>query len=217
MKITKLHAAILAASLAGGMTASAAVSVTLNSVNPGEFVTVNGGSFDAGVYNLTINGVPTPSFCIDLAHGINLGQSFTGAFVGLATLPTPPNGPMGAAAALKIDGLVGTYFAGIAGSGDPNDEAAALQLAIWDTVAHGASPSTFNTAGTDADIIARMIFMEGNLTTFADLSGLVDVNADEHVQSFVVVPEPTTMIAGALLLLPFGASTLRVLRKNKQA
>jgi hypothetical protein len=33
----------------------------------------------------------------------------------------------------------------------------------------------------------------------------------------VVVPEPTTMIAGALLLLPFGASTLRILRKNRTA
>ena len=32
--------------------------------------------------------------------------------------------------------------------------------------------------------------------------------------SLVAVPEPTTMIAGALLLLPFGASTLRMLRKN---
>jgi len=35
-------------------------------------------------------------------------------------------------------------------------------------------------------------------------------------QSFhQVVPEPTTVIAGALLLLPFGASTLRILRKNR--
>ena len=32
-----------------------------------------------------------------------------------------------------------------------------------------------------------------------------------------VVPEPTTMLAGALLLLPFGASTLRILRKNRTA
>jgi hypothetical protein len=31
------------------------------------------------------------------------------------------------------------------------------------------------------------------------------------------VPEPTTMISGALLLLPFGASTLRILRKNRAA
>jgi len=35
--------------------------------------------------------------------------------------------------------------------------------------------------------------------------------------SFSTVPEPTTMIAGALLLLPFGASTLRILRKQNQA
>ena len=32
----------------------------------------------------------------------------------------------------------------------------------------------------------------------------------------VVVPEPSTMIAGALLLLPFGASAIRILRKNRQ-
>jgi len=31
------------------------------------------------------------------------------------------------------------------------------------------------------------------------------------------VPEPTTMVAGALLLLPFGASTLRILRKSRAA
>jgi hypothetical protein len=33
----------------------------------------------------------------------------------------------------------------------------------------------------------------------------------------VPVPEPTTMIAGALLLLPFGASTLRFVRKSRLA
>jgi hypothetical protein len=31
------------------------------------------------------------------------------------------------------------------------------------------------------------------------------------------VPEPTTIIAGALLLLPFGMSTLRMLRKNRNS
>jgi hypothetical protein len=34
---------------------------------------------------------------------------------------------------------------------------------------------------------------------------------------FNVVPEPSTVIAGALLLLPFGASTLRCLRNRKHA
>jgi hypothetical protein len=38
-----------------------------------------------------------------------------------------------------------------------------------------------------------------------------------RTQDLTIVPEPTTMIAGALLLLPFGASTLRILRKNRAA
>lgn len=38
-----------------------------------------------------------------------------------------------------------------------------------------------------------------------------------QIDSVVTVPEPTTMIAGALLLLPFGADTLRILRRNRTA
>ena len=44
-------------------------------------------------------------------------------------------------------------------------------------------------------------------------SGSVDINSI----TVSTVPEPTTMIAGALLLLPFGATTLRILRKNRTA
>jgi hypothetical protein len=44
------------------------------------------------------------------------------------------------------------------------------------------------------------------------------ITISQIVQSFdQTVPEPTTMVAGALLLLPFGASTLRMLRKNRKA
>jgi hypothetical protein len=46
------------------------------------------------------------------------------------------------------------------------------------------------------------------------LVGLSDVQQSFHQTA---VPEPTTVIAGALLLLPFGASTLRSLRKNRKA
>ena len=34
---------------------------------------------------------------------------------------------------------------------------------------------------------------------------------------FSPVPEPTTMVAGAMLLLPFGFSTLRMFRKTRTA
>lgn len=38
---------------------------------------------------------------------------------------------------------------------------------------------------------------------------------DVTLSAITPVPEPTTMISGALLLLPFGASTLRILRKGR--
>jgi hypothetical protein len=40
---------------------------------------------------------------------------------------------------------------------------------------------------------------------------------DNPATGYATVPEPTTMIAGALLLLPFGASTLRIVRRNQAA
>jgi hypothetical protein len=37
------------------------------------------------------------------------------------------------------------------------------------------------------------------------------------MQDVPPVPEPSTYLAGALLLLPFGASAIRVLRRNREA
>jgi hypothetical protein len=37
------------------------------------------------------------------------------------------------------------------------------------------------------------------------------------IASLTAVPEPTTIISGVLMLLPFGASTLRILRKKQVA
>ncbi len=43
------------------------------------------------------------------------------------------------------------------------------------------------------------------------------VSVSQVQQSFHQVPEPTTVLAGALLLLPLGASTLRILRRNRMS
>ncbi|HTR40635.1 MAG TPA: hypothetical protein VMH87_03390 [Pseudomonadales bacterium] len=43
--------------------------------------------------------------------------------------------------------------------------------------------------------------------------GLITISA--VTQSFHAVPEPSTVIAGALLVLPFGVSALRILRRNR--
>jgi hypothetical protein len=47
-------------------------------------------------------------------------------------------------------------------------------------------------------------------------NGSIQDTYSQNIQ-ILAVPEPTTMIAGALLLLPFGASTLRILRKRQMA
>jgi len=50
-----------------------------------------------------------------------------------------------------------------------------------------------------------------SLTMLSEYGGA----AGSYSGSIAAVPEPTTVIAGALLLLPFGASTLRILRRNR--
>lgn len=42
-------------------------------------------------------------------------------------------------------------------------------------------------------------------------------NGDLRQDVLGIVPEPTTVMAGALLLLPFAASTIRILRKKREA
>jgi hypothetical protein len=43
------------------------------------------------------------------------------------------------------------------------------------------------------------------------------IGAGQEFIFISAVPEPSTIIAGALMLLPFGASTLRILRRNRTA
>ncbi len=62
------------------------------------------------------------------------------------------------------------------------------------------------------------------VATANQANGLVDLNLAFSGNDFALddisltaVPEPTTMIAGVLLLLPFAASTVRVLRRKHSA
>ncbi len=114
-----------------------------------------------------------------------------------------------------------------------NTQSDKLQEAIWwleqETSAFsGSAPlgseSSFNNylvtaavtatgAGTAAN--ARLIDANGEWGVMAlNLYTGPDVYNQDML---AIVPEPATMIAGALLLLPFGASTIRFLRKNRTA
>jgi hypothetical protein len=50
-----------------------------------------------------------------------------------------------------------------------------------------------------------------------DTSGFAPAGTQYTYNFQSIVPEPSAMLAGAIMLLPFGASTLRFLRKNRAA
>lgn len=78
---------------------------------------------------------------------------------------------------------------------------------------------TLSGAGTWQTFSTSFVAGSG-LPAFIDLD--TDLNGNDFVASEIsitpnAVPEPTTMVAGAMLLLPFGMSTLRMLRKSRWA
>ena len=70
----------------------------------------------------------------------------------------------------------------------------------------------FTTTGTD--FITSIVFQNNQNSGF-EMDNF-SIATGNITPPGTVVPEPTTMIAGALLLLPFGVSTLRMLRKKTQ-
>jgi hypothetical protein len=106
----------------------------------------------------------------------------------------------------------------------------------WDGSSVGSFSFTLNNVNTTtfAQITGTTVLTDGNLvfvgksdTTQAWAAHDVANTPDENVVKilttptaygdWVAVPEPTTLIAGLSLLLPFGASTLRALRKRRMA
>jgi len=89
----------------------------------------------------------------------------------------------------------------------------------WHTYTGGSStPVNYS----DMDI-EGIVLSTGNpwANGFNGLVDNVNINSTQGNVQFDLeatpVPEPTTTVAGALLLLPFGATTLRMLRKSRKA
>jgi hypothetical protein len=102
-----------------------------------------------------------------------------------------------------MNGVDGTYYYNLAKTG----------TSTTDT-------TVFNDSLGAYDVIALNLFNGAYSTPVQGPNGKIyNLNQDQLAidPGFTQVPEPTTMIAGALLLLPFGASTLRILRKRSMA
>jgi hypothetical protein len=77
-------------------------------------------------------------------------------------------------------------------------------------------PGLANT-GVEYNEQTGYILVPNPTTPTADGNGQEFIILAANTPNLIPVPEPTTMISGALLLLPFGASTLRILRKKDTA
>jgi hypothetical protein len=141
-----------------------------------------------------------------------------------------PSQQANAAAAIQAAADILYHHSSILTSGTTTDRAA-LQLAVWealyDTTAGSRTlGSRFMVNSGDAAAISEANTWLGQVDPSAQYAGSLliptpesqgSLNAQEMLYNVTPVPEPTTMIAGALLLLPFGASTLRWVRRNRAA
>ena len=81
-----------------------------------------------------------------------------------------------------------------------------------------ANPATFLArAPLDLDRDGKLepISTVSELIAITDLHGGLTVSQVAERAAIIPAPEPTTILAGVPLLLPFFASTLRILRRNK--
>ena len=153
------------------------------------------------------------TFCIQTAVYFYPGESYTATTADSITLGTAWLYSKFAAGTLSGNGYNYTN-----GSGRMTS-AGALQQAIWFFQSQsGGAANSYVTAAETALGGTSAAFSESSgaygVAGF-DLTDAYGVAAQE--QLFIAVPEATTIIAGALLLLPFGVSTLRILRKQRLA
>lgn len=86
---------------------------------------------------------------------------------------------------------------------------------------HSSGNSTDGSGSADLMLVVPKTLVTGDWLLFYSQFGTPpgEFASDSGFEewSYSAVPEPTTVLAGALLLLPFGASTLRVLRRKQTA
>jgi len=113
--------------------------------------------------------------------------------------------------------------------------ALAMYEALYDSTAYGLTDTAdagrfYVTAGLSGSVltaynsylgvlngVSSAASVSANLCNGNILRSAETGAGQDLIWNITPVPEPTTIVAGALLLLPFGASTIRFMRKNRAA
>lgn len=146
-----------------------AVTVQELGVSPGETASISVGGFytgdvSVGILKLVVDGVATDGFCIDPYH-FSLSSSSEYEFRSLADAPKLP-GTMGAIKAEAVSKLWAMAYS----LNMTSEQAAALQLAIWETIAG----DNFSVLGNDygaSFLLQRLESFSDNGANLIALSG----------------------------------------------
>ena len=204
---------VRAAMLDLGGTFSTDIPIVLN----GGVTTESGGSIDSS----TLNGNATWVYCVDLFHDVAVSATYNYTAVsttGVVNGQTVDN-------AGQVAWLLDHY-----GTTGQTTEAMALQAAIWHVIYDGsAGYAGGHTVTLDTSVASAALTTEynnmlsalgGNTAPVSSVDWLTPNNGSTTVFQGLVtsaVPEPATVIAGAAMLLPFGVSVLRMLRRKEAA
>ncbi len=189
------------------------VTVTETGTSPAKTVQIISGTLGpldvyAGITELTVDGVPTNSFCIDpYQYSNSSAQPYTVA--SLASAPSPTGG-MGSDAALIISNLWAENYQ--AALGDDPGSAAGLQIAIWEEVASGTGISFLLAPGQSDYGASTMIAA----ALAADSNGVAPVSlvalSNTTYQDYVVQNVPDSGMT--LVLLGFGLASLAIVGRK---
>ena len=163
------------------------------------------------------------TFCLNEGVYANAGQTYN--YVSSDNVvPTPVGASNPDPITLGTAWLYSQFCSGaLASSGFVYGNASSandLQAAIW--YLQGNSVGANNYFVTDAQLAITALSLGSVTNASGGAFGvfaltLTDARGNNAQPVLGMVPEPSTVVAGVLLLLPFGVSTVRILRKDKLA
>lgn len=188
------------------------------------------GSVIGGNVKLGEPGSSFYTFCLERNEYFNPGSSY-GANVSYSAIGGGYSGgnpdPISMATAYLYSQFRAGKVSGLTTSTADEASRNDLQHAIWFLEGEDNGQTLYNQKAKDLVKYANDQLGQLGIDPQANANGKFgvvvlnlytgDLNHPNQSQLAIAVPEPSTVIAGALLLLPFGASVLRTVRKNRAA